>query len=113
MTSFMCSKGCSASLMKPNIQRRRSKAACKEAKAAEARKSEVEEAKARRIEQLERLLALAEGEAESNSNAAGILRDMVDQGVLDQKVDGTVELNADSPFIQSVANTPNSSKFKE
>ena len=52
----MCSKGCAASLMKPNVQRRRSKAACKEAKAAEARKSEVEEAKERRIEQLERLL---------------------------------------------------------
>ena len=85
--------------MKPNVQRRRSKAACKEAKAAEAHKQELEEAKARRIEQLEQLLACAEGEATSNANAAVILRNMVTSGVLEQQVDGTVELNADSPYV--------------
>lgn len=97
-------------MLKAGIKRRRSKNECEQERLEAQLKQEAEEAKSQRLQKLEQMLAAAEREAESNAAAANILQDMVNQGVLEQNVDGTVGLNTSSPLIATAIDSPFASK---
>ncbi len=96
--------------MKISSKRRRCKAEISAEKLEAQLRQEAGEAKTQRIQELERMLSVAEGEAQSNAAAANILQDMVDQGVLEHNVDGTMGLNQSSPHIATPGGSPFASK---
>jgi len=86
------SKGIGANLLKAGIKRRRTKAEVSQAKLEVELKEEAEAAKNGRIADLEARLAALQQEAERNSNAAAILHQMHEAGVIEQDGSGNVNL---------------------
>ena len=101
------SKGIGANLLKAGIKRRRTKAEVSQAKLEVELKEEAEAAKNGRIADLEARLAALKQEVAKNSNAAAILHQMHEAGVIEQDVAGNVNLRQQP----SHAGTPEPSPF--
>ncbi len=104
------SNGIGANLLKAEIKRRRTKAEVSQAKLEVELKEEAEAAKNGRIADLEARLAALQQEAARNSNAAAILHQMHEAGVIEQDLSGNVNLKQQPSYAGTPGDSPYASK---